>query len=276
MNSLYRALGISKQAFHQYMDRQLLQLEEQQQLLPLIGDIRSDHPHLSSRVIYYLVQPQTMGRDTFEQFCHEHGFKLEPKRAYHRTTNSLGVTRFKNLVVDFELTGVNQVWVSDITFYRICERYYFLTFILDLYSRFIVGYSVSMNLLTESTTIPALTMALKKRHPEDGLIFHSDGGGQYYCKGFLSITRHHRIKNSMCESAYENSHAERINGTIKNDYLVYYGPQTFQQLKKMTAKAVRMYNTRRPHQALGRMPPEVFEKEVFNKEKRTKKEKKRC
>jgi putative transposase len=272
MNALYRVLGISKQGFHQLMDRHLLELEEQQQLLPIIGDIRSDHPRMSCREIYYLLQPRSMGRDRFEQICQQQGFKLERKRSFHRTTNSLGVTRFENLILDYELTGVNQVWVSDITFYRIGEQFYYLTFIMDLYSRLIVGYSVSMNLLTEFTTIPALEMALKARHPQEGLIFHSDGGGQYYSKAFLSITRKHQIKNSMCESVYGNAHAERINGTMKNDYLIPYGPQSFQELEKMTAKAVTMYNTQRPHQALGRMTPEGFEKEVFNKEKRSKKE----
>lgn len=272
MNALYRVLGISKQAFHQFMDRHLLQLEEQQQLLAVVRDIRSNHPQMSCREIYYRVQPQSMGRDRFEQFCHQQGFKLERKRCFHRTTTSLGVTRFENLILGCQLTGVNQVWVSDITFYRIGERFYFLTFIMDLYSRFIVGYSVSMNLLTESTTIPALKMALKIRKPTARLILHSDGGGQYYSKAFLSITRKHQIRNSMCESVYENPHAERVNGTLKNDYLAHYGPQSFQELVKMTAKTVRMYNTQRPHQSLGRMTPESFEKEVINKEKRSKKE----
>ena len=117
------------------------------------------------------------------------------KRAFHKTTNSLGVTRFENLIIDFKLTGVNQVWASDITYYRIGERFYYLTFILDLYSRFIVGYTVSVGMLTEQTTIPALNMALKLREPTQGLIFHSDGGGQYYCKKFLAITKSRLIEN---------------------------------------------------------------------------------
>lgn len=272
MNTLYNALGVSKQAFHQFMNRELLQLEEQQQLLPVIRDIRCDHPRMSCREIYYLLQPRSMGRDRFEQFCQGQGFKLERKRSFYRTTNSLGVTRFENHVLGWELTGINQIWVSDITFYRIGERFYFLTFVMDLYSRLIVGYSVSMNLLTEFTTIPALKRALKKRHPQEGLIFHSDGGGQYYSKAFLSITREHQIKNSMCESVYENAKAERVNGTIKNDYLVYYGPRSFQELEKMTTRAIGMYNSQRPHQALGRMTPEDYETEAFNKENRSKKE----
>jgi putative transposase len=184
MNQLYRVIGISKQAFHQYLNRQMLQLEEQQQLLPIIGQIRTDHPRLSVRKMYLLLQPQSMGRDRFEQFCYLYGFKLAVKRTFYKTTNSLGVTRFENLIIGKELTAVNQVWASDITYYRIGERFYYITFILDLYSRFIVGHAVSASLLTEQTTIPALMTALKHREPGPGLIFHSDGGGQYYSKRF--------------------------------------------------------------------------------------------
>ena len=94
--------------------------------------------------------------------CFENGFKVSVKRAYHRTTNSLGVTRFENLLLNFELTGINQVWVSDITYYRIGEKFYYLTFILDLYSRVIVGHSISRDLLTTSTTIASFTNGIKE------------------------------------------------------------------------------------------------------------------
>lgn len=276
MNALYRVTGTSRQAFHQYLDKQMLVLEEQQQLLPVISQIRADHPRLSVRRMYEMIGPQSMGRDKFEQFCYLYGFKLAIKRAFYKTTNSLGVTRFENLIAGFKLTGINQVWASDITYYRIGERFFYITFILDLYSRFIVGYAVSAGMFTEQTTIPALKMALKQRQPKQGLIFHSDGGGQYYSKKFLAITKSNLIKNSMCESVYENAHAERINGTVKNDYLVYYAPQDYKQLVTLTDKAVKMYNFFRPHSSLGNISPATYElstkSALVNKEKRSKKE----
>jgi hypothetical protein len=276
MNTLYRILGTSKQAFHQWLDKKMLVMEEQQQLLPVISQIRADHPRLSARQMYLMIGPQSMGRDRFEQYCFQNGFKLAIKRAYHKTTNSLGVTRFENLIAGLELTGVNQVWASDITYYRIGERFFYITFILDLWSRLIVGYAVSIGMLTEQTTIPALNMALNQRGTIQGLIFHSDGGGQYYCKKFLTITKSNLIQNSMCDSVYENAHAERINGTIKNDYLVYYAPQDYEELVTLTDKAVNMYNNFRPHSSLGKISPSAYEistkTELINKEKRSKKE----
>ena len=266
MNQVYRAMGISKQAFHQHLERYLEMLEEQEQLLPVIACVRSDHPQMSARVMYQMIKPRSMGRDRFEQFCFTSGFKIEKRRSYRRTTDSRGVTRFDNLLSDVELTGVNQVWVSDITYYEISGRFYYLTFIMDLFSRRIVGYSVSDNLMTESTTLPALKMALARRPIPPDLIFHSDGGGQYYCKEFLKLTRAHHMRNSMCSSVYENPNAERVNGTIKNSYLKYYGPQDFCELKQLVKKAVDMYNNVRPHQALNRLSPAAFEelqKRVF-------------
>jgi putative transposase len=248
---------MSKQSFHQRLNRQMILLEEMGQLLVLVQEIRTDHPRMSSRNIYRMMKPVHMGRDRFEAFCFENGLKVAVKRAFHRTTNSLGVTRFTNLLIGFELRGINQVWVSDITYYRIGEQFYYLTFILDLYSRVIVGHSISKDMLTVSTTIPALKMALKTRKSH---IIHSDGGGQYYCKEWLKLTSQYQIRSSMCESVYENAHAERINGIIKNDYLVGYGPQDHAQLKTMTDKAVLKYNNEKPHQSIGNIPPNHFEK----------------
>ena len=284
MNAIYRTLGISKQAFHQRLDLQIRQQEELAQFLPIISQVREDHPRMAARVMYQLIKPQTIGRDRFEVFCFEHGYKLDIKRNFHRTTNSLGVTRFENLKDGFELKGINQIWVSDITYYEMLGRFYYLTFIMDLYSRSILGYSASNHLFTENTTIPALKMAIRKRNGANikGLIFHSDGGGQYYCKEFLKLTREAGMRNSMCESVYGNTHAERINGTIKNAYLESYNPQTPLQLNNMLIKAVKMYNEQKPHEALKGLSPAVFEEmlcglltktDVVNKRKKvTKKE----
>lgn len=225
--------------------------------------------------MYRLLQPVHLGRDRFEAMCFEHGFKVSVKRSYHRTTNSLGVTRFENLLQDYELTGVNQVWVSDITYYRIEEKFYYLTFIMDMYSRFIVGHSVSTNLSTPNTTIAALGRALKRRKVRSGLIIHSDGGGQYYCKEWLSLTRNQKMQNSMCESPYENAHAERINGIIKNDYLAGYGPASWDQLLAMTKKAVEKYNYEKPHGALGQLSPNQYEQLSTREQKEKKNQKKK-
>jgi putative transposase len=281
MSSLFAAAGMSKQSFHQRRVRLQGSAVKAIELIPRIEQIRSHHPTMSSRSMYLMIGPIHLGRDRFESFCFENGFKVRLKRAFHRTTNSLGVTRFNNLLLNKRVTGVNRVWVSDITYYRIGEKFYYLTFILDLYSRFIVGYSISSTLLAEDTTIPALRMAIKGRIILDGLVIHSDGGGQYYCKEWLSLTAMANMKNSMCESVYENAHAERVNGIIKNDYLFPHRPENFDNLTAMTHQVIFRYNYERPHRSLGKVSPDQFEKlrhdqqalAIVKKEKRIKKRK---
>jgi len=262
MNALFRVLGMSRQSFHQRLHRKLDLQKESNLLLPQISEIRESHPRMSSRIMYGMIRPPHLGRDRFEAFCFRNGFKVRVKRSFHRTTNSLGVTRFDNLLGAGQVTGVNQVWASDITYYRIGEKFYYLTFILDLYSRFIVGHSTSRTLLTEDTTIPALKMALKARDTSQGLIIHSDGGGQYYSKEWLALTKKGKLRNSMCEIVYENACAERLNGTIKNDYLLPYGPESFDELVSLSSKAILNYNFKRPHQSIKKLSPAQFEESL--------------
>jgi transposase InsO family protein len=224
---------------------------------------------MSARDIYLKLQPSCMGRDQFERFCMDSGYRIKKLRNFRVTTNSLGVTRFPNMIKDLEVTGVNQVFVSDITYFDIGPDTYYLTFIMDLYNREIVGCSASDNLRTESTTLPALHSVINERGRVNlkGAIMHSDGGGQYYCNEFKSLTKELGMINSMTEEkVYENSHAERLNGIIKNNYLYPYGPTNMTSLKKLLDKAVLMYNTGKPHKALGKLTPKSFKDTIDNED----------
>ena len=164
MKYLYEIAGVSKQAFHQGLNRELLRRDEQKQLEKILQKLRRDHPRMSCRQMYWMLRPKYMGRDRFEQYCYDMGFKVPVKRSFHKTTDSLDVNPFPNLIMDMEsITSANQVWVSDITYYRIGEQFYYITLITDLYSRRIVGYNASDSLKTEDTTLTALKMALKQR-----------------------------------------------------------------------------------------------------------------
>lgn len=261
MNQLYIYVRMSKQNFHQRLDRMLALEEIKQQLIPVILEIRKDHPRMSARQMYFKINPAYMGRDRFEAFAYEYGFKLDKVKNWRRTTDSLGVRRFPNLIEGIKLNAVNQVWVSDITYYELNGRFYYITFIMDLYSRFLLAGHLSKDLRTINTTIPAIKKALcfRKNCDLGQLIFHSDGGGQYYCKEFLLITNDRGIRNSMAEIVYDNPHVERVHRTIKNDYLKPYRPENERQLKRYLNKAVDLYNYDRPHKSLGRLTPNEYE-----------------
>jgi putative transposase len=252
------------------LKRRHYKLEEQDQLIPLINKVRADHPRMSARDIYLKLKPECMGRDKFERFCMDSGYRIKRLRNYRVTTNSLGVTRFPNLIKDVKVTAVNQVFVSDITYFDIGLDTYYITLIMDLFNREVVGCSASDNLRTENTTLPALHMLIKQRGKSNlkGSILHSDGGGQYYCNDFKELTKNIEMLNSMTETkVYENSHAERLNGVIKNNYLYPYGPTDLRSLRQMLQKAVFMYNTDKPHTALKKLSPiEYLKKAVENED----------
>jgi len=267
MNSIYKSLGISKQAFHKMLNKKLKVLSEQKQLLVMIYQIREDHPTMGARDMYYKLRPLSMGRDRFEAFCKSEGLTVTKVKNWRRTTDSTGVVRFDNLLKDMILTGINQAWQSDITYYEINGRFYYITFIEDSFSRRILGYSVAKRLTTEQTTLPALQMAVKLRTKENtmiaGVVFHSDGGGQYYDKAFLKLTQKEGFKNSMCEYPWDNGKVERLNGVIKNNYLIHRDINSFEELKKEVDRTVLLYNQEKPHIELQRKSPNEFEKIIF-------------
>ena len=239
--------------------------EETIYLQQLIEDVRADHPTLNCKAMYYKIKPQTMGRDRFEKLCADLGFNIERRKGRHITTDSTGVIRFDNLLKGIRLTGINQAFSSDITYYEIDNVFYYITFVIDCFSRRILGHSVSQRLTTEQTTLPALKMAIKNRNGQlpEGVIFHSDGGGQYYSKAFLELTGRHQFKNSMCEFSYDNGMVERLNGVIKNNYLIFKVIKTYPQLVKEVDHIITLYNNDRPHKSLKYKTPNEYEMELL-------------
>jgi transposase InsO family protein len=270
MNQMYKAMNISKQSFHQYHNRLIRRMEQEAYLTNIISQVRADHPTMGCRDMYYFINPEGMGRDVFESFCRDSGLLVKRVKNYRRTTDSSGVKRFDNLTLDLQVNKPNKLWVSDITYYQVGDRFYYLTFIMDKYSRRIIGHKTSTRLLTTHSTLPALQMALKTRKGQDltGVILHSDGGGQYYADRFLKLTKDSRIKNSMCIYPWENPYAERINGVIKNNYLVHRNIKSLEDLEKEVDRAVKLYNQEKPHISLQRLSPINFESTIFVNGKR--------
>jgi transposase InsO family protein len=262
---LYKSLGISKQAVHKQIDKYYKHQEMKAQLIYYIQEIRKDHPTLGVRDLYFKIAPEFIGRDNFEAFCREHGLmSISHKKWRPKTTNSSGVIRFENLLLGLKITHINQVWQSDITYFELKKRFYYITFIVDAYSRRIIGHQTSKSMSTDQTTLPALKKSIKTRSGKclKGLIFHSDGGGQYYANAFREVVNQQGIRSSMCEYAWENGKAERVNGIIKNNYLAHWNISSFEALVKMVDRAVQLYNYDKPHKMLKRLTPIEFEEKM--------------
>ena len=256
LNQLYQSIGISKQAVNQYQKRQDAFTEKVSHLMLEAQELRKAHPGCGVEKMFYTLKPDFIGRDKFIEVFMSLGFRLEKKRNYRRTTYS-GPIHYPNLIEGLKVTGPSQVWQSDITYIRVKETFYYAVFIIDVYTKKIVGYSISDH-MRATANIKALKMALKTHAPPT--YHHSDRGSQYIYKDYIAILNKHGVKLSMGNIAQENAYAERINGTIKNEFIKLWNPQSYQQLKRQIKKAVAYYNHKRPHDNIDKMSPNEFEK----------------
>ena len=265
MKHIYDIAGFSRQAHHQYLNRRLEDVEVEQLVINTIIETRSMHPVMGLKKIYYLHQPDYIGRDRFIYIGIINGLCLERLKSYRRTTFSNRNYIFFNLAKEVLIIDINQVWVSDITYYRIGDKFYYLTFIMDVFSRRILGYAAYPTLEARANCI-AMERALLQRKGSklDKLIHHSDRGSQYISKEYLTLLKHYEIKASMCDSVYENSHIERVNGIIKNEYLKNWSISSFDSLVKHLEEAVYVYNNERPHWAIKLMSPVKYEEYIKN------------
>lgn len=215
------------------------------------------------RTMYEFYKPQDIGRDAFVAIGLKYGFRTKTYKNSAKTTFSSPFSRYKNLLVGKVINDINQLWTSDLTYFNIGERFYYLVFIMDVYSRKIVGFTAAENMKAEHNCA-ALKMAFQNRKCTSfsNLIHHSDRGGQYISDDYVTLLKDANIGISMCNEVYENAHIERVNGTIKNQYLIHRNITTFEQLKLELKRNVQIYNNQRPHSALEGRTPEAFEQYI--------------
>lgn len=199
-----------------------------------------------------------IGRDRLFDLLREYRLLVQNKRAYHKTTHSHHrFHRHPNLIKDgYKPDKPNQLWVADITYLPTKTGEAYLSLVTDAYSRKIVGYHVDDNLRTESVK-KAFTKALRQKTTSDTLIHHSDRGIQYCSAEYQRIHDAHKVKCSMTDGydCYQNALAERVNGILKNEYLLHK-PTNLDEARKMVAELVTIYNHRRPHMALKYKTPD--------------------
>jgi transposase InsO family protein len=261
MNELYAVLGISKQAYWKRVKKFTEENELNRILIQSILEIRSHHPKMGAKKIYSILNPEGMGRDAFIDLYVKSGFQVVSERNNRKTTHSLPFLKYENLASGMTLNNINQVWSSDITYFQISEKeFLYIVLIIDVYSRRILGFNASTDLRAQSN-VKALNMALKERNIEryEDLIHHSDRGVQYTSKAYTELLEKYNIKISMCESVYENTHIERVNGIIKNEYLCHFRIKNLSQCQRTLKKVVKVYNCRRPHEKLDLKTPVDFE-----------------
>jgi len=236
---------------------------EEDIIIKLVKEKRKNLPKIGVRKLYYMLSEDFhnlgfhVGRDKLFAILGKYGLLVERMRRFVKTTNSNHwYMKYKNLIKDLLIVRPNQVFIADITYIRIKDTFMFLSLITDYFSRKIVGYKLS-NDLSASGPISALKMALRGVRNKKGLIHHSDRGIQYGCNEYTEILKDIEIQISMTEEnhVYENAVAERVNGILKDEFLLGVRFNSKEIAQQAVDEAIRIYNTERPHFSIGLSTP---------------------
>ena len=246
-------------------------------VLAAVQQVRQLHPRMGGRKLLYKVRPLLsqlglrVGRDQLYDILRAAGLLVKRRKRRVVTTNSRHrFPTYTNIIRDKIPREPHQIWVSDLTYIPTWEGHVYLALITDAASRKIVGYAVNDNMESEGC-IRALTRALAQLPPDKQPIHHSDRGSQYCCHDYIHYLHTHGLSISMTEEnhCYENAMAERMNGILKNEYLLNRKFVTKSLAVKACEQAIWLYNHDRPHLSLNMMTPEQIHNPAIHRLKNT-------
>lgn len=266
------SLGISRSGYYKHLDPDPANFDkvlEDIEIYLIIQDIITEFPGYGYRRVRY----ELWNRGYFPnhkrvlRIMKEKNLICRRKKFTPKTTDSNhSFPKYPNLIIDLETTGMDQVWVSDITYIRLNGEFVYLAGILDLHTRRCIGWALSRKVDTH-LTLSALHMAFKTRNGKNlaGLIHHSDQGVQYASNEYVECLRYYGILISMSSTgnAYENAHAESFWKTVKYEEVYLNEYYTFEDVLENIARFIeKIYNEKRLHSSLGYKSPIEFEREV--------------
>ena len=203
-----------------------------------------------------------VGRERVRQLMKKLSLVVKQRVAYKVTTQR----KHSDAVADnllnqnFNPGGPNQVWAGDVTYLKTAEGWMYLSIVMDLFSRRIVGWHIDKRMTTDLVS-RALMKAYNLRQPPPGLVFHSDRGSQYTSKCYRKLLTSYGIRASMGDvgACWDNAVVERFFGSLKHDWILKVPQPTRSGIKKDVAAYMRYYNTQRLHTANGDETPMDFE-----------------
>jgi len=225
-------------------------------------------PRIGTRKLHYMLQEKlllhgiTTGRDKLFDLLADYGMLVRcRKRKRIFTTNSNHpFKRYPNLIKELQVLRPNYLWVSDITYIALEDKFCYLSLVTDVYSRNITGYCLYPTLQQEGP-LQALQHALDKLDGKPGntLIHHSDRGLQYCSTKYITLLEGNSITISMTEKGdpYENAIAERVNGILKGEFGLDGEFKNFEQAQAAVDHAVQTYNNLRPHASCNYLTPQL-------------------
>jgi putative transposase len=189
---------------------------------------------------------------------------MQPKQFVVTTNSNHKLEIYLNLAGRMKLTGINQLWVADITYIRLKAEFVYLAVILDGFSRKVVGWALDRTFAIR-LTIGALEQAIESRQPEPGLVHHSDRGLQYASEEYIKVLENNRVIPSMSRPAnpYDNASCESFMKTLKREEIYANKYDDLENLRANIEEFIEQYYNRlRLHSALGYRSPEEFEQQI--------------
>ena len=264
LKSICRLLGYMPQAYHKQVKKHLTKQTNDDLILQQVQQIRQQQPRCGSRKLLVMLQPFLqqqnihLGRDYFFELMAKNKLLVrKTKRSTHTTNSKHHFRRFPNLVKGFTPLKAHELWVTDITYIPVGERFAYLFLITDAYSRKIVGFHVSDDMKVSSAVV-ALKKALDQKPTDAIVIHHSDRGIQYCSQEYIKLLQQNNAFISMTQSGdpLENAMAERVNGILKTE-LISSSYADIDLASKSIAKAITIYNYKRLHSSLNYQLPHL-------------------
>jgi putative transposase len=229
-----------------------------------VQELRKQMPRIGTRKLQHLLTPLleqhkiNLGRDKLFDILAEYGLlvRRRKRKKVFTTDSNHPFKKYSNLIKGMKVTESGCLWVSDITYIALREKFCYLSLVTDAYSRRIMGYCLWPSLKKEGP-LNALAMALSGRDRGQQLIHHSDRGLQYCCSDYISKLNKAHIAISMTEKGdpYENALAERVNGILKTEFGLGDKFDSFQQAYAKVAHIIDVYNNLRPHASINYLTP---------------------
>jgi transposase InsO family protein len=267
VQTMCQVLGVSRSGYYAWRTRpESARAQATRQLSRLIHTIYQEARGVygSPRITQVLQdRGYHVSRPRVARLMRHQGLAAKTHRAFRRTTicdTTLPVAP-NRLQQHFTVARPNRVWVSDITYIKLQTGWQYLTVVLDLCHRKVVGWACSAGMTAEETTVAALRQAWEREQPSPELLFHSDRGGQYAAHTFRELLAHYQMVQSMSGTGncYDNAVAESFFKTLKTELIYHERYQTAHEVRQSMFEYIEVfYNRLRKHSTLGYLSPEQY------------------